>query len=117
MGKQLITKRKVVLGAANSLLTGNPFWAGDYDAITISIQSSTASASRYTILGTNLDGFQSTLSSANPTIPAGGWSIVTTITSQGIYTIDPGVRWLMPVRDNVSVSASSNATFVFEGRT
>ena len=112
-----ITGRQENLGAKNSLQTGNPWFVGDFQQLSVSIQSSTGSASRYTILGTNLDGFQSTLSSANPTIPANGWSIVTVLTAQGLYSVDVGFRWVNAVRDAISVSAASNCTIVFAGRT
>lgn len=108
--------RHVALGAANSDRTGAIWYTGDFNEISVSIQSSTASASRYTIVGTNADGFQSALGTPSPTVPSGGWSILTTLVSEGMYTVAPGARWITAYRDNVSVSASSNVTVTFAGR-
>lgn len=110
MGRVNYSQRQVMLGANTSNLTGTPWLVQDAATLTISIQSSTGSASRYTVVGTNDDGLQSALGTPSQTAPAGGWSVVTTITSAGVYTIDPGVRWLNVFRDTISVSASSNVT-------
>ena len=94
-------------------------FVGDLRQLTISIRSSTGSASRYTFVGSNEDGFQAALSTPSPTIPNGNWSIVTVLTAQGLYAFDPmvGFRWLNCYRDSISVSASSNCTIVLAGRT
>lgn len=103
-----------LLGADTSNLTSDmsvPAYTGDAFTISLSIQSSTGSASRYTIVASNQDENYSTYS--NPqlqTAPSGTWSIITTITSQGIYSITPGFRWLAAFRDGNSVSAASNVT-------
>lgn len=113
MGHVNYTAFQTNLGAANSNLTGNPWFVGDAATLTVSIQSSTGSASRYTILGSNADGFQSALGTPSQTVPAGGWSIVTTITAAGIYTIDPGMRWINSCRTVIDTSANSNVTIIF----
>ncbi len=107
----------ITLGAADSALTGSTWFVGDFRQMSLSIHSSTASASRYTVVGSNLDGFNTALGNASPTASNESWSIVTTVTSQGIFTIDPGFRWISAFRDNVSVSATSNTTIIFNGRT
>ena len=115
--KALANARHVALGAANSSLTGAPWFIGDFHYLTVSIQSSTASASRYTVIGTNADGFQDALTTPSQTIPSNGWSIVSTIVNQGLYAFDVmGFRWVNIFRDGISVSASSNATVVFAAR-
>lgn len=111
--------RHVALGAADSSLTGAAWFTGDFRQLTVSIRSSTASASRYTFIGTNDDGFAAVLGTPLQTVPSGGWSILTTVTAQGLYTFDPtaGFRWINVFRDTISVSASSNVTVTFAGRT
>ena len=107
----------VALGADTSNRTGAPWLVADFAHLTVSVESSTASASRYTIIGTNDDGLRSALDTASPTVPSGGWSIVTTIVQQGLYGFDvSGFRWLNAYRDAISVSAASNATVLFNGR-
>jgi hypothetical protein len=113
MGRVNYTGYQINLGAANSNLTGGAWYVGDAATLTVSIQSSTGSASRYTILGSNGDGFQSALGTPSQTVPAGGWSIITTITSQGLYTIDTGFRWINSVRTVIDTSAASNVTILF----
>ena len=117
MPRQFISGRQVNLGAANSSLTGTPWFVGDYASLTVSVQSSTGSASRYTILGTNDDGLTAALGPPSQTVPAGGWSIVTAITSAGLYTLDTGFRWINSVRTVIDTSAASNITVTFYGRT
>lgn len=117
MARLPITKQHVCLGASSpSALTGNVFCAADYQTLTVSFQSSVTNGSRLTIIGTNDDGFQSALGTPSQTLNAGGWSIVTVITSSGIYTMDPGIRWVNAFRDPGWASAGSNCTVVFEGK-
>ena len=108
----------VALGAANSNLTGAAWLVADFWQLTVSIQSSTGSASRYTVIGTNADGLRSALGTPSQTVPSAGWSIVTAITAQGLYGFDVlGYRWVSVFRDSISVSASSNVTMTFAART
>lgn len=117
MSRNLPNFREVVLGADTSNLTGRPMFVGDFHYLTVSIQSSTASASRYTMVGTNADGFQTALPTPSQTVPANGWSIVSTIVNQGLFAFDVmGFRWVNIFRDNISVSAVSNATVVLAAR-
>ncbi len=117
MPRQFITGRQVNLGAANSNLTGSPWFVGDAAQISVSIQSSTGSASRYTILGSNDDGLTAALGTPSQTVPANGWSIVTALTAQGLYSITPGFRWINSCRTVIDTSATSNVTITFVTRT
>ena len=64
--------------------------------------------------GTNLDGFTSTLSTALATASNNTWSILTAITGQGLFVIDPGFRWVNAIRDtSASGQTASNITVVF----
>lgn len=114
-----LSYRHVALGSQNSNLTGAPYLVADLRQLTVSIQTSTASASRFTIIGTNDDGLQSALGTPSQTVPAAGWSIVTVLTQQGISVFDPapGFRWINAFRDGFAVSAVSNASITFAGRT
>ena len=98
----------VLLGASTSTTTSNPELIADYKQLALSIISSTGSSSRYTVWGTAMDGLQSALQAQD-------WSVATTIVSQGVFTIDPGLRWLKIERDAISVSASSNVTMALHG--
>ena len=97
-----------MLGASTSTSTSNPELVADFRQLALSITSSTASSSRYTVWGTAADGLQSALQAQD-------WSVATTIVSQGVFTIDPGLRWLKVERDSISVSAASNVTFWLHG--
>ena len=96
--------RNVVLfdgsSAQSSTFTTASVLVADFDNLTVSWATDTTAASVYTIQGTNVDGF-------GAAIAEGDWSDVTAITAQGIFTIDPGVRWLRGLRNsNESVSIS-----------
>lgn len=109
------TRAKTVLGAGSSGATSNPYFVGDHFNLTVSIQTSTTSASRFTVNGTNADGFQSALNTASASGNSGHWSIVTTITSAGVFTLDTGIRWLTVTRPDFMISAASTATVVIAG--
>ena len=96
-------KNKVVLGLQNSDFTSAAQLVDGYRQLSISIQTSGTSARNVRVYGTNADGFDAAL-------VAGNWSLVTTIPQAGIYTVDPGMRWLQVDRDIFAVSATSNTT-------
>lgn len=96
------TRPQVILDS-NSSGTGLPHFVGDARLLTLSIQTSTASASRFTISGSNADGFQAS-------IPDASFSVLTTIVAPGLYTIDPGARWLRAEQPVFSLSATSANT-------
>ena len=108
-------QRHVALGNDTSNLTGAISWVGDFNQLTVSVHSSTGSASRYTIVGSNQDGFREALGTASQLVNNAAWSLVTVLTGQGIYSITPGFRWINGFRDNISVSAASNVTMIFNG--
>lgn len=94
------TRPQVILTSSSSG-TGDWHFVGDYRLLTVSIQSSTGSASRFTIDGSNDDGFQSAIAFS---------SVLTTLVNQGIYTIDPGFRWIRAQQPVFSLSATSANT-------
>ena len=99
-------RQKTLLGneGASSSSGSAIQFVGDSRLLSLSIQSgSNASASQYTVRISNADGFSAS-------IPAGSWSVVTTIPNQGAYTLDPGGRWLMVERPNFGISGSSCVT-------
>jgi hypothetical protein len=110
------TQFQINLGANSSNVTGTPYFVGDFTYLTVSKESGSAFASRLTILASNQDGFQSQLGTANATVPAGNWSILTVITNQGIYPLDSGFRWINAVRPTqTSGQTASNITVTFAG--
>lgn len=111
------TKQRVVLGASNSSLTSDPYYTGDFWQLSVSWQTSTTSASRLTLLGTNDDGMAVALPAVVGSGTSGAWSLVTALTQSGIYSVTPGLRFVAALRDPISVSASSNVTVTIFGRT
>jgi hypothetical protein len=96
-------KAKVILNSSSSG-TGLAYFVGDARFISVSIQTSTASASRFTTQLSNADGMQTS-------IPEASWSIATVITGgAGLYSIDPGGRWLRMQQPDFSLSATSGNT-------
>jgi 3-oxoacyl-(acyl-carrier-protein) synthase len=91
---------KVLLGSGSSGTSPHVF-VGDVRLLSVSIQTSTGSASNITISLSNDDGFGAEV---------GHWSTVTVIPATGIYAVDPGARWIRAERANIAVSAGSNAT-------
>jgi len=80
----------------SSTYTSNAVFVGDYDNISVSWHTDTADSSRLTLEGSGDDGFGSAIVY---------WSVMTGITvadqatvTGGIYTVDPGVRWMRAAR-------------------
>ena len=124
MGKQLYTGRQVNLGMGASGSTGLPWYVGDFASVTVSVETGSAVASRTTIMGSNLDGFQSTLSSGGglgdtTNNGSGGWSNVIVITVPGVSSLTiTGIRWLNALRPILaSGQTASNTTVIFAGTT
>jgi hypothetical protein len=97
------SKEQVLLGAASDSSGTSPsIFVGDVRLLSVSIQTSTASASNVSISLSNDDGFRAAVQH---------WSVVTVLPNQGIFTIDPGARWLKAERANIAMgSTASNAT-------
>lgn len=91
--------------ANSSTYTSNPVLVADWRQITVSVQTQSTGASRYTVWATDYEGFQTALAEAN-------WSAITAIVAQGLYTVDPGMRWLRATRSAVD----SQGTVLFHGR-
>lgn len=98
------TRSQVILDSSSSG-TGTAYWTGDARILTLSVQSSTASASRFTINGSNADGFKEA-------IPEASWSVLTTITTRGVFTVDPGCRWIRAEQPNFALSGTSAVTII-----
>jgi hypothetical protein len=106
--------RHVCHDATTSNLTGRPWFTGDFAQMTVSVETQTNAASRYTVIATNDDGLRAPLGTPSQTVPAGNWSILTVITVQGLYALDPypGFRWV-----NVFRPSASTATVTLAVRT
>lgn len=115
----MATGQQVNLGAASSSQTGNPYYVGDAWTLSMSIETGAAAASRITILGSNLDGFQSSLSAGggygSPLNGAPGWSVLTANAgAPGIFALDVGYRWINAIRHlSASGQTASNITVIF----
>lgn len=122
------SQRFVALGAGTgsaSTNTSNPFFVGDFRLLTCSFESSTTlSASRFTVWGSNADGLQ-TGDLGGPSLTT-NWSLVTGVNmvgvTPGMITFDPpGYRWVrvavtpFAAIGNVSASSTSNTTIIFNG--
>ena len=105
-----------IKGVASSATTSGPWYVGDFDVVTISLQSSTTNPSRHTIQASNADGFTAA-------IPAASWSMWTAILLEGNYALSgPGAvpggspRW-MRVFSEFQGSLTSNVTVTVAGLT
>jgi hypothetical protein len=96
------SRDKVLLGSGSSGTSPHIF-VGDCRLLSVSVQSSTGSASNVTISLSNDNGFNAAVAR---------WSVVTVLPSQGIFSVDPGTRWLRAERANIATSAASNTTVV-----
>lgn len=110
-----VSRQQILLGANTSNQTGAVALCQDYAFISISIQSTASNGSRWTVIGSNDDGFAKALGTPSQTVSQNGWSIITTIVNQGVYTISAPIRWLNVFRDGVS--AASMTTITLAGRT
>jgi hypothetical protein len=102
------SKQQILLGRdSNSSGTSPSIFVGDCRLLSVSVQTSTGSASNITISLSNDDGFQESIAF---------WSAVTTLPARGIYTIDPGFRWLRAERANIAMGSSASNTTVLLNR-
>lgn len=98
------TAPQVILNSTSSG-TGTACFVGDARLLSLSIQSSVDSASRYTISLSNDNGFQSAIAEAS-------WSVATTIVSRGVFTIDPGARWLRAEQPAIALGSAASAVTI-----
>lgn len=78
--------------ANSSTYTSEALLVVDYPhAQSISVITADTGASRFTLQGTLEDGFAAA-------IDTDSWSDLTVITAGGLYTVDPGVRWVRMLR-------------------
>lgn len=97
------TRRIQLLDNSSSTLSSVPYFVGAAETISLSIMTSTTSASNVTIRGSNAAGFSTA-------IPDFSWSVLTVLPAQGQYLITPGIRWILAERANFAVSQSSNVS-------
>lgn len=79
--------------ADSSNYTSASWLAADFRQLTVSWTTDAATASRLTLWGSNDDGLRSALAEAD-------WSTLTGIVAAGVYTVDPGVRWVRATRNS-----------------
>ncbi len=97
--------RNVVLFDGSSVqsatFTSASVLVADFDNVSLSWLTDTTAASRYSVEASNAEGFDAA-------IPDATWSNITTVLADGIYTVDPGVRWIRTLRsslESLSISA------------
>ena len=93
---------KTLLGSGSSG-TSPSIFVGDCRLLTVSVQTSTGSASNVTISLSNDDGFTAAITN---------WSVVTVLPNRGVFTVDPGARWMQAERGAIAISAASNTTVI-----
>lgn len=89
------TRRMVLFEGTSdnsTTFTSSDFLVADYDNLVISVQTSDNAASRMTLEGTLESGITASIITR---------SVLTTITVPGIYSIDPGVRYMRAVRSSL----------------
>jgi hypothetical protein len=94
--------------ANSSDVTSNAVLTADWNIVTLSWQTGTGSASTLTAQGSLSEGL---LSTSSP-IQEAEWSTLTTLTTAGIFTVDPGARWIRVLRG----SPESESTVFIGGR-
>jgi len=99
------TKRVVFFDGASansSSNTAGPHFVGDFQTMSMSWETVVASTTLI-LSASNDDGFQSSINT---------YSTISTVAAQGLFTIDPGMRWLRAVR----ASAGSDEVAILAGR-
>lgn len=86
MGRGYDRHNRVFSSANSSTYTSPAYLAVDAATISVSWTTATGDASKLTIRASNDHGLDGT------TIT--NYSILTVLSSQGMYTVDPGPRWL-----------------------
>ncbi len=76
----------------SSTYTGNWQLISDYASMSLSIITQDTGASRFTIDGSNDDGYAAAITQ---------YSTLTALTAPGLYTIDPGARWMRVRRSSL----------------
>lgn len=89
-------------GIAESGGTSNSIFLGDAVAVTWSLTTSSATASRWTLQGSNSGGFTAS-------VEASSWQNILGVTAQGFYSVDTIPRW---ARFQRTVSNSSSTVLL-----
>lgn len=108
MGYPFYTRRHTffdgtVSGTNVSGNTSQPWLVADFVQMSLSWNSA-GTTSTLTVWGTNEDGLNTSITT---------WSAITGLTSQGIYAIEPGFRWMRVTR----ASGESLGIVVLQSRT
>ena len=120
MGYPFYSRSGVMLGST-STATSTPIFVGDFKTISFSWQSKASlGASRFTVWGSNADGFQAQDLAPNTSLST-GWSVfsgVNMIGAPGVVTFaNPGIRWARTSVDVLTMSAASYTTLTYNATT
>lgn len=102
------TFRFDLFAAAGSNITSSVYFVGDAEELTLNTIIPSATTLKFQ--GSNDTGFRSALVEGN-------WSTLTTVvsaTANGMYNIEPGIRWFRCLRETASAGSWSQA--VVSGR-
>ena len=107
---------------STSTATSTPWFVGDFNIITVSFASKASlGASRFTLYGSNADGFQLADLATSGSLTT-GWSTYTGVNMVGLtpgeITLNSNttkVRWLRASVDVLGQSAASYTTIIFAG--
>ena len=75
--------------ANSSTYTSGAYCVADLRQMAVSVATSTTSASILTLQASHQDGFTATITT---------WSDLTALSVAGVYTVDPGMRWMRAQR-------------------
>jgi hypothetical protein len=78
--------------ANSSTYTSGAYCVADLRQMAVSLATDTTAASRLTIQASHENGFTAAITT---------WSDLTAVTLAGVYTIDPGMRWLRCTRSSI----------------
>jgi len=120
VGYPFYSKSGVVLGST-STATSPPFFVGDFRVVTLSWQSKASlGASRFTVWGSNADGFQAQDLAVSGSLST-GWSVFSGVNMVGgpsiISWAPPGIRWMRVSVEPTTQSAASHTTITYNGST
>lgn len=124
MSQPFYSRSGVLLGST-STATSTPIFVGDYKTISFSWQSKASlGASRFTVWGSNADGFQVTTDpftslQTSPSLST-NWSLYSGVNMVGIAIANfspVGVRWMRASVDVATMSAASYTTLSYNATT
>lgn len=98
-------------GLAQSIVTGNPLYSGDAAAASFSIVTSSATASRWTVLGYDGLNAQAGFMTALPPVDTNNWNPIKAVSAAGYGSFDTLSKWCVFLRTPSASSTTISVTF------